>query len=54
MATDPLRAALEQRCKDIRDKIAKRKNQSGFSANVEVLETTLGELERLLATEGEQ
>lgn len=48
---DPLRTALEQRCKEIREKIAKRKNQAGTAENVAVLETTLNELERLLAAD---
>jgi len=51
---DPLRAAMEERCKDMREKIAKRKNQAGFASNVEAMETALAEMERLLnATKGE-
>lgn len=56
MADDPLRVAMEQRRDEIKEKIAKRKNQAGFAQNVELMETMLNEMERLLALppEGEQ
>jgi hypothetical protein len=51
---DPLRTTMRNRCDEIRQKIAARKGKPGFASNVEVLETTLAEMERLLAAEGEE
>lgn len=41
---------IKERIAAVKDKIAKRENVAGYTANVEALKVTLGELERLLSS----